>query len=314
MFGENRPSVHYLVRLFRNCPDFYYENAIHETLRISGEVPAVDINLLHHGYNLDPERMKLKRARNAEILYDRLSRNPDDPMTLFYLSMMHLGNREYDESESFALKALPLFDASDSNKQHVHLMLLNNLGMIYKEKEAYDKVEHYCTRAIAINENYLDPYFFLGIAYFLQDRLEEARSVFEDYLSRREAQAERPIFNLFGSSADTYLYQIYHFLGKIARRQGDDASASDWISKALDLHPTFWVGWIDLAYIAIDAADWMRAADCFDRGIKQARNNPEVNEENEALWFDFTHAVQSYMRVLQKIREMSREAACDAVE
>ena len=52
-FGESEPSVHYLVRLFRNRRDFYYENAIHEILKTTGKVIPVDINILHHGYNLD---------------------------------------------------------------------------------------------------------------------------------------------------------------------------------------------------------------------------------------------------------------------
>ncbi|MFQ5649056.1 MAG: tetratricopeptide repeat protein [bacterium] len=302
-FGENKPSVHYLVRMFKNRPDFIYENPIHEVLKISGEVIAVDINLLHHGYNLETDYMLEKRRRNAEILYRRLQENPESVTTLFYLGMMHLGNRQFELAESFGKRALEKIKPNDLSKQHLLLMTLNNLALISHEKNDLTAAKTYCERAIALNENYLDPHYFLGLAYYKEGQLEKAKEVFKAYLEQNQALSERPVFNLFGSSADAYLYQVYHFLGKIYRKQRQDERAIDWMTKAVASNPNFWIGFVDLGYIHVDLKQWAKAADSFDQAIKLARNNPEVNEKNETFWYDFTNAVRTYARVLKKMRE-----------
>ncbi len=300
-FGENKPSIHYLVRLFRNRPDFYYINPIHEILKIDGEVLAVDINLLHHGYNLTTEQMHDKRERNKEILYRRLSENPDSPTTLFYLSMMHIGNREFDLAEDYAKRALKRMDEHALDKQHVVLMALNNLAMICHDRNDMKTAREYCERAIAINENFLDPYYFLGLTYYKEGELTRAQEIFTTYLDKHEQLKERPVFNLFGSSAGAYLYHVYHFLGKICRRQENPSGAESWLHKAVETNPKFWVGYVDLGYLYADQQEWQKAADSLDRAIELGRKNPEVNDKNQALWFDFTNAVKAYMKVLKAL-------------
>lgn len=301
-FGENLPSMHYLVRLFRNRKDFYFENPIHETLKISGKVIAVDINLLHHGYNLDPDYLREKRQRNREILYKRLEEDPDSLTTLFYLSMMHLGNREYDEVETFANRALEKIDPESKRYQHLYLMLLNNLAHLNLERKKYDSVTRYCQQAIETNANYLDPYYFLGMSYVHRGSLLQAREVFQKYLELEKKLTESPVFNLFGSSSKTYLFQVYHNLGKVYRKERNFDSAIEMFTKAVDINPKFWIGLVDLGYLYLEMKDWQSAADFLDRAISMAKKNPEVNEKNEALWFDFMNAVRHYIGILKKLR------------
>lgn len=302
-FGESEPSVHYLVRLFRNRPDFYYENAIHEILKTTGKVIPVDINILHHGYNLDDACLEEKRKRNADILYRRLKDDPESVTTLFYLCMMHLGNHEYELAEPFARQALAKMDADNPNKQHLYLMTLNNLAMIANQKNDLDAVKRHCHAAIEINDNYLDPYFFLGMAYFKASELDEAAEIFRNYVAKNEELAERPVFNLFGSCAGTYLFRVHHFLGRIYRRQGDNDAAKEMFLKSFELNPKFWIGLLDLAYIYRDEEEWLQAVDSFDKAIRLARTNPEVNEKNKELWFDFMNAIKSYTLLLNQIKE-----------
>jgi len=301
-FGENKPSVHYLVRLYRNNRDSYFINPIHEVLQISGDVLPVDINILHHGYNLDQNYLDKKKKRNAEILYKRLEENPDSVTTLFYLCMMHLGKKEFDLAESFAKQSLEKISADNVGKQHLYLMLLNNLALISVEKQDYDSAKQYCLDAIKINENYLDPYYFLGIAYFQKQEPELAEETFQNYLKKHKEISSKPVFNLFASSSDTYLYQVYHFLGKIYRRGKQSSQAISMLRKSIELNPKFWIGMVDLGYLCVDCKDYLAAADYFDRAIKIARKNPKVNEENPLLWADFTNAVKAYTRVLQELR------------
>ncbi|MCG8606989.1 glycosyltransferase [bacterium] len=300
-FGEGQPSMHYLVRLFKNREDFYFENAIHEVLRISGEVLAVDINLLHHGYNQGTDHLLNKRKRNSEILYRQLEENPDKLSTLFYLSMLHIGSRELDLAESFALKALEKLGNAKQTQQHLYLMTLNNLALIAMEKGEHEDVLRYSLSAIETNENYLDPYYLLGLAHFRAGDYEKTKEIYEQYLEIYERITDSPVFNLFANSASTYLFQVYHTLGKIHRREHDQTQAHELLSKAVELNPNFWIGLVDLAYLYMDQGEWQQAADHLDRGISLAKNNPEVAEDNEMLWADFTNAVKNYIKVFQKI-------------
>jgi len=308
-FGEARPTVHYLVRLFKKRVDFYYEHPIHETLRVSGEVTPVDINIMHHGYNLDTDYMLSKRRRNAKILYKKLQENPKDPSTLFYLSMMHLGNREFDLAGSYALKALPLLDAENSSKQHLSLMLLNNLATVASEQHKFEEVQKYARRAIQLNQDYLDPYFPLGAAHFTLGEFEEALEVFKEYLRRNDQQVDQPLFNLFGNSRDTYLDQVRHLTGKVYRKLKDNEKAKYWLQKAVDGNPEFWIGRIELAYIAVEEKDLLAASEHFHEAIVCGKKNQELIRENKALWFDFTQAIRNYVKTLDKLKRQSGEVS-----
>ncbi len=252
--------------------------------------------------------MKTKRSRNAEILYRRLEEDPEKVSTLFYLSMLHVGGYEFDKAEAFALKAIERIDPADPKKQHLFLMLLNNLALIKNSAGDLDAVIEYSEKAIAINENFLDPYFFLGTAYYRKEELDLARGVYMRYLKKNKELKERPVFNLFGSSADTYLFQIYHFLGKIHRKQQDDKQAEVYILKSVELNPKFWVGYVDLAYINKDIGNLTKSAEYFEKAISLAKDNPEVKKENKLLYFDFMNAAKSYMQVLKMIGRKNREA------
>ncbi|MFQ5675225.1 MAG: tetratricopeptide repeat protein [bacterium] len=311
-FGENKPSLHYLVRLFRNREDFYYVNPIHEVLEISGDVPAVDINILHHGYNIDEDFREKKRQRNAEILYGRLKENPESVTTLFYLCMMHVGNREFEQAELYGKRALEKIKSDDMRKQHLYLMLLNNLALIAVEKRELDSARNYSAEAIKINENYLDPYYFLGMAHYLQDDYPEAKRIFQRYLKKHDEITRNPVFNLFASSSDTYLFQVYHFLGKIYRKEGANDRARKTLTRAVELNPKFWIGLVELGYISLESQDWHHAVAYFEQAIQIAKASPEVRKrQNPALWMDLTNAIKVYARVLGHLRKQRSAATPD---
>ncbi|MFQ5705974.1 MAG: glycosyltransferase [bacterium] len=308
LFGENPCTVHYLVRLYRNHRSIYYVNPIHETLKISGEVVATDINFLHHGYNLDAEYMKQKRRRNAEILYQRLQSDPSNITTLFYLSMMHLGNEEYDQAGIYAKQVLEKLSPQDAKKQHFYLMMLNNLAWIHVEKQNYALVQKYCEQAIAINSNYLDPQFFLGLSYFKEEQYEKARETFERFLKKYGEITQNPVFNLFAHSSHAYLYQVYHLLGKISRREKNYPVAQRMMLKAIESNPNFWIGYADLGYLSMDLSEWQKAAHYLSTAVSIAKKSPHVNRNNRVVWFDFFNLLKNYVAVLKKCAGAAKAA------
>lgn len=301
VFGENLPTVHYLIRIYRNRKDIYYVNPIHEILKVPGKILPTDINFLHHGYNLDFESMKKKRKRNAEILYRRYKEDPDNVTTNFYLSMMHLGNQEYEKSQFFAERVVNKLNPQNLAKQHIYLMCLNNLAFIAVNSSQFKQAEKYCLEAIQLNENYLDPYFFLGLAYYRMQNYKSAKDVFLAYLKKFEQITLKPVFNLFSQSQKTHLYQVYHLLGKIYRKEKNYKEAEQMMRYSVALNPQFWIGYADLAYLNMDLKKWETSLAYLDKAIKIAKNNSKIPEDNAALKFDFTNMVKNYLWLLKKI-------------
>lgn len=82
-------TAFYAVRLFSNLPQLRYQRAFHEHLHDFGE-PGLsvsyqpDIYLTHSGYRSDVALTKGKRERNRRMLNKLRSREPDQPVWLFY--------------------------------------------------------------------------------------------------------------------------------------------------------------------------------------------------------------------------------------
>jgi tetratricopeptide (TPR) repeat protein len=79
-----------LPRLFKMVADIHWQQPVHETLVQPGVDSQVMVDatqgiyLRHHGYR--PETNPIKVERNLRILRSHLSRNPDDPGSLFFLA------------------------------------------------------------------------------------------------------------------------------------------------------------------------------------------------------------------------------------
>jgi glycosyltransferase involved in cell wall biosynthesis len=301
-FGEVEPSVHYLVRLYRNSRDIYYKNPVHEELVISGEVVPVDVNILHHGYNLDPDYLYEKRRRNSEILYKKLQNDPENVSTLFYLSMMHIGNREFEKAEQFAKSALDKIPEQAGNKMHLRLMLLSNLAMIAVDRSDFNGARAAAEESIRINAEYLDAYYYLGLALFNCDDLNGSCDAFETFIRKSVKRRKQPVFALYADGSGTLLHQAYFFLGKIYRKQSAHRKSLENYSHAIRLNPQFWVGLIDIGYLYMDMEDWRQAAHFLDQGIQIAKKQKDVNKSNPTIWFDFNNAVKNYFVVLKKLR------------
>jgi len=111
-----------------------------------------------------------------------------------------------------------------------------------------------------------------------------------------------PVFALYADSSGTLLYQAYHFLGKIYRKESDHKKSLENYSLAIKMNPQFWVGLIDIGYLYMDMQDWQQAAHFLDQGIRIAKKQKHVNKENPAAWFDLSNAVNNYFAVLKKLR------------
>ncbi|GEM_PF-3433459 len=115
-------------------------------------------------------------------------------------------------AEELFLRALEL----DSQ----YLSALNNLGVLYLERNDYDKAIHYFGNALKIYPGDPEIYVNMGIAFFRKNEFNKARSYFEDALK-----------------LNNKLYQSYFYLGIIYLNQNDREGALLNFTKLLEFAP-----------------------------------------------------------------------------
>jgi len=103
-------SEDWVVRLFRNRPEYRFSGAIHEQVRPSivchagtNALKKAPVTIYHDGYLSDVIFKKNKVARNSKIIGKALAKTPADPFLLYSLGC------EYFLAENFS-GALELFD------------------------------------------------------------------------------------------------------------------------------------------------------------------------------------------------------------
>jgi glycosyltransferase involved in cell wall biosynthesis len=158
MYNERGEKVYDEVSVPRlyNRRLFRFSNAIHEQLNpisasASSKLFMVPMELIHQGYAISPEEMRVKQQRNLELLQKTLDKEPDNPYILFQMGQSEyiIGNKEGSiEYYERALQLKPNIDL-----QYVHL-LIYDLAMAYKETgrisqalEFMEKYEGYCKEA-----------------------------------------------------------------------------------------------------------------------------------------------------------------------
>ena len=97
-------------RLFRNDPGLQWEGRIHERLncvRPEGRfsIHNTDVTIVHEGYS-DPALRLRKQFRELHLLELDYLLNPDDPMTLFYLSRVQLWQNRPLEALRFGRRSI----------------------------------------------------------------------------------------------------------------------------------------------------------------------------------------------------------------
>lgn len=115
-------------------------------------------------------------------------------------------------AEELFLKALEL----DSQ----YLPALNNLGVLYLERNDYDRAIYYFGNALKISPEDHEIYVNMGIAFFKKNEFNKAREYFEEALK-----------------LNNRLYQPYFYLGIIYLNQNDREGALLNFTKLLELGP-----------------------------------------------------------------------------
>jgi tetratricopeptide (TPR) repeat protein len=109
-FGNKLYSTDDVVR-FYNRKIYHFENAVHEQLMAISKSAedhyfTLPMEVIHVGYAISPEEMKIKQQRNLVMLRKELERKPNDPYTLFQIGQSLYILKDYTGAAEHFEKAL----------------------------------------------------------------------------------------------------------------------------------------------------------------------------------------------------------------
>ncbi|WP_378953196.1 glycosyltransferase [Pelosinus sp. sgz500959] len=127
----NKSVDDYVVRLFKNTPDYQFAGAIHE--QIAGSIQSRNLNsglviapftIKHDGYLRKEVEGKHKFIRNTTLMKKELIKNPQDPFLNYCLGIEYLRNKNFPEASLLFDKTITLLQGDEGYVSQVLTALL----------------------------------------------------------------------------------------------------------------------------------------------------------------------------------------------
>ncbi|WP_135544906.1 glycosyltransferase [Desulfosporosinus fructosivorans] len=209
-------------RVFRNDGAFHYEGSVHNMPIINGQILEIQASINHYGYDsTDQELMEQKFVRTSTILKRELAKNPDNIYYRFQLSVTYMMHKENNHALEEIEKAYRLMKKASDKKKHLYVYC--QLARSYMKMSQYQKVEETCLEGIAIEEEYIDLYFYMAQAQGTHEKYEQAIENYSQYMKLVEnfdnlAIKLNPVINHYTlPHMDEALYNVSVMLFKTDR-------------------------------------------------------------------------------------------------
>lgn len=170
-------------RLFKNSHLIQFTGIIHEQITASItknnlKVAQSKVQILHKGYNLSPEEMKVKHKRNLELLLKAVEKNPYDSYSLFQLGKTYLALEDYHNAEVCLKQALEITKThikSQDNTSNVVLQQIYNylISTTQKLGKINDAIS-FAHKSLELIKNQVFANFLLGDIYLNQKEYQNA--------------------------------------------------------------------------------------------------------------------------------------------
>jgi tetratricopeptide (TPR) repeat protein len=177
-------TVNYLVRIFKNDPRIRFTRRIHEFVDQSifdmgGKIERIDIPVFHRGYT-DQKTLKEKLDRNKRLVEIALDENPQDHTLWTYLGKTYFTLNDLEKAEECFRKAIEIVEGKEN--RYVTLFFLQSayvdLALLLSEDRMEEALEFF-NKAINIDPNFPDTYYYMGMAYYNKGMFEEAYKSFK---------------------------------------------------------------------------------------------------------------------------------------
>ena len=313
--GDANFGKHYSPRLFKNRPDIYYYGIVHNLLNVPDKIAVSEIKNYHLGYDLDKEKMQKKFERSITLLLKQLEEHPDDAFVLMNTAQMFLSRNHSEEAERYAKECVRLLEEDPKDQEHLLLMGLYQLSLVYLRRQDFKECEKYCMKALDRKENYIDPMLNLGICYFQSQDYDKAMEFLEKFMAFREELIRKEEFNLLILNKLGSDYEANYLIGEIHRIRNEYDLAKERLTKALRSNNLFWNIHNSLGKIYLDEHNYTAAAEAFENAVKYGYLNAERYGTLGSSPQEYKSAIENYKLALEKdlAAEKSKPTVKDAL-
>lgn len=208
----------------------YHRRHYHFTAPIHEQLTPIDqrhpyagsplpISIFHDGYAQDAETLAQKAARNNEILFRELEKDPDNPYLYFQIAQSYMLCRDMESAYEWFGKGLS-YDI-DPKMEYAQMMVIG-----YGECMLATKREHEALSLLSVYDDFCDTpefVFLIGQIYMNNDMYLKAYSEFLKCLSMKPNRTE-------GVTS----FYAYHNIGVINETLGNRDMAVEFYKKAGD--------------------------------------------------------------------------------
>lgn len=184
----NGPAEDYVVRLFKNTPEYRFAGAIHEQIAGSIQNTAgsnaltfAPFTIHHYGYLLKERENKHKFSRNTSIIQKALLTNPQDPFLHYCLGIEYLQNKDFRQAGRLFQQTLPLLRGEEG---YIPQVLLSLLLVKLTEPEDCQAEETFRNAMQTLPDNG-DIFCLYGFWLLQHKRFTEAASILETTLLKQ---------------------------------------------------------------------------------------------------------------------------------
>lgn len=184
------------IRAFKNNQTIKYEGIVHNKEVGCNSTKFYPIQILHHGYNLNDDRMREKFSRTTSLLKIQIAKEPTNPLLHHYLSASYLSmgafdNKYYHSAIKDSTLAIKLAQEQGDNDQ-IYLCSHYIAAASYLNLGKTAEAEAICKKALDIFPDHLDSYYLLAKIYDRTAISDSAKHCAERYNEIRDRMIKQP--------------------------------------------------------------------------------------------------------------------------
>ena len=259
---EDSVSKHYFPRLYRKGMA-HYEGIVHNQLIFQGQAVHAEIRILHHGYNLDPEKMARKYERSARLLEKQLQQNPNYIFAWHNLIRIHRNQLKYDlviKEAQDVLQRLPYESGQPS-----YLMIAYDAAVCAYKKGDYATSENFCKIALEKNPHYVDALTVYASILIQHKKYQQAIPVLHKALENLRDLEENPRFTMLKIDSIGTEYMLYKHIGYCHIQLQSLDKAEEALLKSLQYNAEHSETYQILGTLYINMRDWEKARAYFEK-------------------------------------------------
>ncbi len=187
--GADQAAEDFVVRLFKNKPEYKFAGAIHEQVAGSikrhnagGGLAFTGLTIHHFGYLAREVSLKSKFSRNTAIIKKALLQNPHDPFLHYSLGIEYLQREDAHTAVGYLYKSVLALRGDEMYFPQVLFALI--LGLIHDPGQAPCDVQDVIQQAVQMLPDAADLLYLQGFWLLQRAQYEQAAGVLTTALQK----------------------------------------------------------------------------------------------------------------------------------